>query len=373
MKRWLTLPNVPICHEFRRDRRESDSISNNGFNQQRKRQWNMQIVPWEWHQIDKSSSCNATKWEKSFGEEQKMFTEATDESRSTCENAPSSMKWLLPWTIGRTLQIMGPNMKFRCMRAIIVKGIKHARSKSAHAKFIRYLLFVNRIGPREPNMTTSAAVLPRRARTKITSERPVMIHSPSLLCDEWEELNDVERELVSSDDELLMEKIRHDATLIVVDSNKNEKIHMVQVALDQNWIASTSRKTDRETKKSSLQRSEHANQSEREKKGNVLATGSRSRRLVLLWLTMFSLLHSRTDSHSSWCIKNKNYGKEIFSVDENKDIWFSLFTSAVLSLSLYMKRSTRDTSTWCRLSSSLQIVTCARSTQNGRSCATRST
>ena len=134
------------------------------------------------------------------------------------------------------MQIIGPNMKFRFILAIIVKGIKHARSKSAHAKLTKYLLFVNRIGPREPNMTTSAAVLPRRARTKITSERPVMIDSPSLLCgdDEDEELNDVDRELDSSEEELLMEKMRHDVTLIVVDFDKNEKIYMVEVVLKEN-------------------------------------------------------------------------------------------------------------------------------------------
>lgn len=125
-------------------------------------------------------------------------------------------------------------MKFLLIRARIVKGMKHARSRSAHAKLTRYLLFVNRMGPREPNMTTSAAVLPRRARTKITSERPVMIHSPSLLWDECVALNGIDRELVSSEEELPTEKIRHDVTLIVVDFDKNETIYMAGVVLKEN-------------------------------------------------------------------------------------------------------------------------------------------
>jgi hypothetical protein len=87
----------------------------------------------------------------------------------------------LPWTIGRTLQIIGPNIKVFFILAIIVKGIKHARNKSAHAKLTKYLLFVNRICPREPNITTSAAAFPSKARIKIINDILFIIHSPSLL------------------------------------------------------------------------------------------------------------------------------------------------------------------------------------------------
>ncbi len=83
--------------------------------------------------------------------------------------------------MGRILQIIGPNIKFRFIRAIIVNGIKHARNKSAHAKLTKYLLFVNRIGPREPNITTSAAVFPSKARIHINNDILFNIHSPSLL------------------------------------------------------------------------------------------------------------------------------------------------------------------------------------------------
>jgi len=75
------------------------------------------------------------------------------------------------------LQIIGPNIKFRFIRAKIVNGIKHARSKSAHAKLTKYLLFVKRIGPREPNITINAAVLPRNARENIINDILFVNHS----------------------------------------------------------------------------------------------------------------------------------------------------------------------------------------------------
>jgi hypothetical protein len=88
------------------------------------------------------------------------------------------------------LQIIGPNIKFRFILAIIVKGIKHARNKSAHAKLTKYLLFVNLIGPRDPNITRSAAVFPSKASTKIINDILFITHSPSLIfeiCDEFKE------------------------------------------------------------------------------------------------------------------------------------------------------------------------------------------
>lgn len=84
------------------------------------------------------------------------------------------------------MQISGPKTKFRLTLAIIVNGIKHALNKSAHAKLTKYLLFVNRTGPREPNITKSAAVLPKTARTKIINEILFIIHSPSLILEERE-------------------------------------------------------------------------------------------------------------------------------------------------------------------------------------------
>ena len=72
-------------------------------------------------------------------------------------------------------------MKFFFIRAIIVKGIKHARNKSAHAKLAKYLLFVNRTGPLEPNITISAAVLPINAKINIIDETVIVIHSASLI------------------------------------------------------------------------------------------------------------------------------------------------------------------------------------------------
>ncbi|CAF4553796.1 unnamed protein product, partial [Rotaria magnacalcarata] len=58
----------------------------------------------------------------------------------------------------------------------MVKGIKHARNKSAHAKLAKYLLLVNRIGPLEPNITMSAAVFPINARTNIINDILFVIH-----------------------------------------------------------------------------------------------------------------------------------------------------------------------------------------------------
>jgi hypothetical protein len=92
--------------------------------------------------------------------------------------------------MGKTLQIIGPNIKFRFILAIIVKGIKDARSKSAHAKLTKYLLFVNRIGPLDPNITISAAILPSKARTKIINDILFIIHSPSLIFEECDEFKD---------------------------------------------------------------------------------------------------------------------------------------------------------------------------------------
>jgi hypothetical protein len=58
--------------------------------------------------------------------------------------------------------------------------MKHARSRSAHAKLARYLLFVSRTGPCLPNMTTRAAVLPTKAKAKIIVEMLIVIHSASI-------------------------------------------------------------------------------------------------------------------------------------------------------------------------------------------------
>lgn len=71
-------------------------------------------------------------------------------------------------------------MKFLFIRAIIVKGMTHARKRSAQAKFAKYLLLVKRIGPREANITISAAVLPSKAKKKIRHEIPFVIHAASL-------------------------------------------------------------------------------------------------------------------------------------------------------------------------------------------------
>lgn len=76
-------------------------------------------------------------------------------------------------------------MKFFFIRAIIVNGIKDARNKSAHAKLTKYLLFVKRIGPREPNMTINAALFPKTARRKINDEIPVINHSISNFDEEF--------------------------------------------------------------------------------------------------------------------------------------------------------------------------------------------
>ncbi len=89
--------------------------------------------------------------------------------------------------MGNILQIIFPKIKFFFIRAIIVNGIKHARNKSAHAKLTKYLLFVNRIGPREPNITTSAAVFPSKARIKIINEIIFKAHSSSVLCEKFVE------------------------------------------------------------------------------------------------------------------------------------------------------------------------------------------
>lgn len=91
----------------------------------------------------------------------------------------------LPCTMGRILQIIAPKMKFFFIRAIIVNGIKDARNKSAHAKLTKYLLFVNRIGPREPNITTNAATFPNIARIKIIIDKILIIHSISVLFEEF--------------------------------------------------------------------------------------------------------------------------------------------------------------------------------------------
>jgi hypothetical protein len=93
--------------------------------------------------------------------------------------------------MGKILQIIAPNIKFRFILAIIVNGIKHARNKSAHAKLTKYLLFVNRIDPREPNITTNAAVFPSKARINIINEILFKIHSPSLLFERFVELKEV--------------------------------------------------------------------------------------------------------------------------------------------------------------------------------------
>ena len=93
----------------------------------------------------------------------------------------TSRKIILPWTIGKILQIVLPKIKFFFIRAIIVNGIKHARNKSAQAKLARYLLFVNRIGPRDPNITTNAAVFPMNARKNINNDMIFVTHSASVI------------------------------------------------------------------------------------------------------------------------------------------------------------------------------------------------
>jgi hypothetical protein len=83
--------------------------------------------------------------------------------------------------MGKILQIIFPKIKFFFIRAIIVNGIKHARNKSAQAKLARYLLFVNRIEPLDPNITTNAAVFPTNARMNINNDIIFVIHSASII------------------------------------------------------------------------------------------------------------------------------------------------------------------------------------------------
>jgi len=109
--------------------------------------------------------------------------------------------------MGKTLQIIGPNIKFRFILAIIVNGIKHARNKSAHAKLTKYLLFVNLIGPREPNITRSAAIFPSRARIKIINDILLIIHSPSFL---FEKFVKFEEDIDRIDEEFRFANDRHD-------------------------------------------------------------------------------------------------------------------------------------------------------------------
>ena len=72
-------------------------------------------------------------------------------------------------------------MKFFFIRATMVNGMNDARRRSAHARFTKYLLFVNRMGPRDPNITRSAAKFPNNARMKIEKENTTINHSPSLV------------------------------------------------------------------------------------------------------------------------------------------------------------------------------------------------
>jgi len=122
------------------------------------------------------------------------------------------------------LQIIGPNIKFRFILAIIVNGIKHARNKSAHAKLTKYLLFVNLIGPREPNITINAAVLPSKARIKINNDILLIIHSPTLLFDIFVEFK-VDRDVM---DEIFKEfrliNNRHDDINIFL---RKKNIYMI--------------------------------------------------------------------------------------------------------------------------------------------------
>ena len=118
--------------------------------------------------------------------------------------------------MGKILQISGPNTKFRLTLAIIVNGIKHARNKSAHAKLTKYLLFVNLIGPRDPNITKSAAVFPSTARTKIINDILLIIHSPSLIFEEREEfVKDIVEFNNNKYEEFRVVNIRHDGTNIL--------------------------------------------------------------------------------------------------------------------------------------------------------------
>lgn len=113
------------------------------------------------------------------------------------------------------MQISGPNTKFRLTLAIIVNGIKHARNKSAHAKLTKYLLFVNLIGPRDPNITISAAVFPSTANTNINNDILFIIHSPSLMFDGREKFKDDTDELRNKYETLRLDSVRHDATNIL--------------------------------------------------------------------------------------------------------------------------------------------------------------
>ena len=55
--------------------------------------------------------------------------------------------------------------------------MKIERNKSAKAKLTKYLLFVNRIEPRDPNITTRAAKFPSNENIKIINERKLIIQS----------------------------------------------------------------------------------------------------------------------------------------------------------------------------------------------------
>ena len=86
----------------------------------------------------------------------------------------------IPCTIGKILQMALPKMKLRFILATIVNGMKHARKRSAIAKFAKYLSLVSRTGPREANITDKAATLPIKATVKMSDEMPLMIHSALL-------------------------------------------------------------------------------------------------------------------------------------------------------------------------------------------------
>lgn len=76
----------------------------------------------------------------------------------------------------------------------MVKGIKHARKRSAQARLTKYLLFVNRIGPREPNITNKAAKFPINDKRNIIEDKILINNSPSMCrnIDEEEETIDLD-------------------------------------------------------------------------------------------------------------------------------------------------------------------------------------
>ena len=128
-------------------------------------------------------------------------------------------------------------MKFFFIRATMVKGMKEARKRSAQARLTKYLLFVNRIGPREPNITRRAAKLPNTARRKITNEKPMINHSLSVIFHDDEDDRFSERETV--DERFRTGEIRQDVMEIIDVFSKN----------DEEEVSNPYREREREEKK----------------------------------------------------------------------------------------------------------------------------